>query len=187
MVISLVIVMEGYEIVLIGSLFGQPAFQKQFGEPTSKGSTSYQVTAPWQAGLANGANVGAFIGGFLNGWLTDKFGYRKVLLVSLVLTACFVFINFFAPSIEVLLVGELLIGIPWGVFATSAPSYAAEVCPLALRGHLTIYVDLCWALGQLIAAGVLDGVANITTEWAYKIPFGAFLISSLNPSLTIKF
>jgi SP family general alpha glucoside:H+ symporter-like MFS transporter len=164
--------MEGYDIVLIGSLFGQPAFQQKYGQPTSASSTGYQVRTPWQVGLGNATNVGAFIGAMFNGWLTDRFGYRRVLMGSLLLVCCFIFITFFAPSVQVLLVGELLTSLPWGVFATSAPAYAAEVCPLALRGHLTIYVDLCWALGQLVAAGVLDGVANMSSQWAYRIPFG---------------
>ena len=43
---------------------------------------------------------------------------------------------------------------------------------LRLRGYLTVYVNLCWAIGQLIIAGVLRGFADDTTQWAYRIPFG---------------
>lgn len=42
---------------------------------------------------------------------------------------------------------------------------------LRLRGYLIVYVNLCWAIGQLIAAGVLRGFADDTTHWAYRIPF----------------
>lgn len=35
-----------------------------------------------------------------------------------------------------------------------------------------MYVNLCWAIGQLIAAGVLRGFSNGHTQWAYRIPFG---------------
>lgn len=45
------------------------------------------------------------------------------------------------------------------------------MCPLALRGFLTSFVNICWVIGQLIAAGVLEGLVNNTTKWAYKIPF----------------
>ena len=127
MIISLVIIMEGYEIVLIGSLFGQPAFQKKYGKATSLSSTGYQVSASWQVGLSNAPTVGAFIGAMFNGYLMERFGYRKVLMGALVMVVCFVFITFFSPNIEVLLVGEILTSLPWDVFASSAPSYAAEV------------------------------------------------------------
>lgn len=42
---------------------------------------------------------------------------------------------------------------------------------LKLRGYLTIYVNLCWAVGQLIAAGVLRGFNDVAGQWAYRIPF----------------
>lgn len=51
------------------------------------------------------------------------------------------------------------------------PAYASEVCPLTLRGYLTTYVNLCWATGQLISAGVLVGLLNVPNEWSYRIPF----------------
>jgi len=63
----------------------------------------------------------------LNGWLTHKFGYRKVLVVSLMAITAFIFPLFFAPSLAVLLVGLILCGVPWGVFATMAPAYASEI------------------------------------------------------------
>ena len=43
-----------------------------------------------------------------------------------------------------LLAGEILCGIPWGVFQTITTAYAAEVTPVALRPYLTTYVNLCW-------------------------------------------
>jgi MFS transporter, SP family, general alpha glucoside:H+ symporter len=45
----------------------------------------------------------------------QAFGPRKVLLCTLTIMSCFLFIVFFAPSKEVLLVGEILLGIEWGI------------------------------------------------------------------------
>lgn len=42
---------------------------------------------------------------------------------------------------------------------------------MALRGYLTVYVNLCWALGQLISAGVQAGFSENDSEWSYRIPF----------------
>jgi SP family general alpha glucoside:H+ symporter-like MFS transporter len=53
----------------------------------------------------------------------------------------------------------------------TGPAYASEVCPLALRGYLTVYVNLCWAMGQFIAAGVLKGMLAYTSEWSWRVPF----------------
>ncbi|KAI4738184.1 sugar porter family MFS transporter [Aureobasidium sp. EXF-12298] len=44
-----------------------------------------------------------------------------------------IFIIFFAQSLPMLLVGEILMGIPWGAFQTLTTTYAAEVYPVSLR------------------------------------------------------
>ena len=43
--------------------------------------------------------------------------------------------------------------------------------PVALRAYLTTYVNLCWVMGQLIAAGVLRGFLARSDQWAYRVPF----------------
>lgn len=63
------------------------------------------------------------------------------------------------------------IRIPWGVFATIGPAYASELCPLAIRPYLTSYTNMCFAIGQLIGAGVLKSLITRLDEWGYRIPF----------------
>lgn len=94
-------------------------------------------------------------GGILNGYCASRWGYRIVMFVALMFLNGLIFITFFANSTGVLVAGQVLCGLSWGVFATIGPAYASEVCPTVLRGYLTIYVNLCWAIGQLIASGVL--------------------------------
>ncbi|KAF3931573.1 hypothetical protein ABW19_dt0209003 [Dactylella cylindrospora] len=167
--ISTTVIMEGYDVTLLGSFFGYPEFQKKYGYLTE--NDGWQLDADWMSGLNVIAAVGNIIGAMLNGYLTAKYGHRIVLIGSLALLTAFIFIVFFAQSIEVMFVGTLFCNIPWGVFATSGPAYAAEVAPLALRGYLTAYVNLCWCIGQFISAGVLKGLVDIPNQWSYRIPF----------------
>jgi SP family general alpha glucoside:H+ symporter-like MFS transporter len=169
-VVSMCVIMEGYDTSLLNNFYAFPAFAKQFGK-FDAGSSKYQLTAPWQAGLSNSSGVGAFFGAFMNGFLVDRFGQKKVVLGSLLALTGFLFIVFFANSIEVLLVGEILCGFPWGVFATISPAYVSEILPLSLRVYMTSWTNMCFIIGQLIAAGVLAGLVNNNTKWAYKIPF----------------
>jgi SP family general alpha glucoside:H+ symporter-like MFS transporter len=120
--------------------------------------------------LQNGTNACVVIGGFLNGWASARFGYRRMLQISLACMTGFIFISFFAVRIEMLLVGQMLCGLTWGVYATTGPAYASEVCPLALRGYLTVYVNLCWAMGQFLSAGVLKAMLQYWTNWGWRIP-----------------
>lgn len=88
-------------------------------------------------------------------------------------TAAFIFMQFFARSLNVLLAGELIGGLILGMYATIAPAYASEVCPVALRGVLTAYINLCFVMGQLIANGVIAGTSQLDNHWAYSAPFAA--------------
>ena len=166
---SLTIVMEGYDTILISSLFAFPSFVEKYGEYyPNLGEKA--LPGSWQVALGNAANCGAFIGLIINGYVTERYGHRKVVMVSLVIMSALIFITFFAPTVEVLLVGQLLVGIPWGLFAIMGSAYSSEICPLPLRGYLLSFVNICWVIGQLIAAGVLQGLTTNTTIWAVRIP-----------------
>lgn len=112
MLISTCIVMEGFQVCLLSNFYAFPQFNKKYGKYVESNGT-YQVPASWQAGLSNGANVGSIIGLVLNGWISERIGYRKTVMICLVLIAAFVAIPFSAPSVQVLLVGEILCGLPW--------------------------------------------------------------------------
>ncbi|KAF6800132.1 alpha-glucosides permease mph2 3 [Colletotrichum sojae] len=169
-VISTTVIMEGYDTTLLGSFYGYPEFRKKYGEWLND-DDEYQISSTWQQRFNCLGALANIIGALLNGWLTPKIGHRWVLIWSLGWLAAFVFVVFFAHNIEVQLVGQILCNLPWGVFATTGPAYAAEVTPLAIRGYLTSYVNLCWCIGQFISAGVLRGLVNRPDEWSYKIPF----------------
>ncbi|KAI5920992.1 sugar transporter [Camillea tinctor] len=172
--ISTCIVMEGYDISLVNNFYAFPQFNQKYGEPyiQDDGTTGYQVSAAWQAGLSNGAVVGEIIGLAINGWVSERFGYRYTVIACLALIMAFTAIFFTAQTVVHLQVAEILCGIPWGVFQTLTITYASEVCPVALRGYLTTYINCCWGIGQMIGIGVIMGNLWRTDEWAYRIPYG---------------
>jgi MFS transporter, SP family, general alpha glucoside:H+ symporter len=135
--------------------------------------TFSQISAEWQNGLSNGAQVGEILGLYAAGYIVDRWGYKKTMIGALFAMTCFIFIPFFAQNLQTLLAGEILQGIPWGVFQTMTTAYASEVAPVALRAYLTTYVNLCWVMGQLIASGVLRSLLNRTDlgNMAWRIPF----------------
>ncbi|KAK0624495.1 General alpha-glucoside permease [Lasiodiplodia hormozganensis] len=184
--ISACIIMEGYDVNLLQGLFAFAPFQRKYGHKQADGS--YQLSAAWQAGLANGAAVGEILGLFLNGIISERIGYRRTLLWSLSVLTGFIFILFFAPSVEVLQVGEILCGIPWGVFQTLTTVYASEVCPVALRAYLTTYVNLCWVIGTLLGQGILRAcLESSNSEWAYRIPFAIQWVWPVPIALAVLF
>ena len=184
---STAVIMEGYDLSLMGSFFGFPLFKDVYGTQPDPETGGMQISAAWQTGITNGTQVcsppkppvpiadqcqvGSIIGLYLNGIISDKFGYKKTMFGSLILMIAFIFLPVFAPNIQTILAGAILQGIPWGVFQTLTVTYASDVTPVVLRPYLTTYVNLCWVIGQLIAAGTLRGCLQLTTQWAYRIPF----------------
>lgn len=59
-IISLCCAMEGYDIALLGNFYAFPPFNRKYGQLQPDGS--YQVPAPWQAGISNGAQCGQIVG-----------------------------------------------------------------------------------------------------------------------------
>ena len=113
--LSLAVIMEGYDTALLGNFYGIPAFAKKFGHPAGikNGVQTYQVSASWQSALGNGTAAAQIIGLFINGILAERMGYRKMMMGSLVLVACCIFITFFAVDVKMLLAGYILSGLPW--------------------------------------------------------------------------
>ncbi|KAK3679030.1 hypothetical protein LTR78_001483 [Recurvomyces mirabilis] len=167
---SLGIIMTAFDPQLLGNLYATPAFQRDFGYLYEG---SYIVSAPWQTGLSMGSPIGQVVGAFCATYPMEWFGRKKTFGACVVLTASFIFIQFFARSLPILLVGELLGGLVLGTYATIAPTYASEVCPVALRGILTSYINLCFVIGQLIANGICKGTSTLNTHWAYSAPFAS--------------
>jgi SP family general alpha glucoside:H+ symporter-like MFS transporter len=107
-VMSTAIIMEGYDTKVLGTLFAQPAFQKAYGQHV-KGD-SYQITAAWQAGLSNSSAIGQLLGLLMSGYLVERFGFRKTMITGLTSIIALIFMQFFAPSLAVLEVSQILFG-----------------------------------------------------------------------------
>ncbi|KAL2842382.1 general substrate transporter [Aspergillus pseudoustus] len=168
MAVSLVIIMDGYDTALMGSLFGFPAFQQQFGQPVGDGT--YQLQAKWQTALGLASPLGNIVGIYINAIVTERWGHKKAVLGSLVFLTGVLFIPFFSKTVEVLFVGQLLCGLAWGVFTTLAPAYASEVAPVALRAYLETFVVLCWGIGQFFSYAAIYSLVHHTDQWAWRIP-----------------
>ena len=57
--------------------------------------------------------VGCIIGLIINGYITEWIGYKKTMVVSMIVMIGTIFIPFFSTSLEMFLVGAILQGLPW--------------------------------------------------------------------------
>ncbi|KAM5457235.1 hypothetical protein McanCB49686_002836 [Microsporum canis] len=162
------VIMNGFDAQVIGNMFPVARFQRDFGYQFEG---KWNISAAWQSGLSMGSPIGQVVGALLVSYPMEWFGRKRTFLACVMMTAGFIFIQFFARSLEVLIVGQLLGGLVLGTYTVIAPTYASEVCPVALRGILTSYVNLCFVIGQFLANGISAGTHNLDSHWAYSFPF----------------
>lgn len=72
---STAIIMEGYDITILGSFFISPVFIEKFGILQPDGTR--HITPEWQSGLGVAMQSGQIIGLFATGILADRFGYSE--------------------------------------------------------------------------------------------------------------
>ncbi|KAL2208567.1 general substrate transporter [Sarocladium strictum] len=178
--VSLLLVMEGFDTKVVGSLYAVPEFKEAFGSRNADGS--YEIPAAWQSGISAINGVTAIMGMFLGGWASERFGFRKTMIGGLLSMPPIIFAFFFASGLEVYAVANFLFGFPIGIFQSVTTVYISEIMPTALRPYMTSCNSMAWAIGQLLNAGVFRGCLQLPSPWTYRVPFAlqwfwpAFLI-----------
>jgi SP family xylose:H+ symportor-like MFS transporter len=129
----------GYDWVVIGGA-------RQFYE------LYFHLTSPELVGWANScALVGCLIGSLAAGFFADRYGRRRVLLVSAVLFAVSSALTGWAYSFNSFIVWRILGGTAIGLSSNVSPLYIAEISPAAIRGRLVSLNQFAIVVGILLA------------------------------------
>lgn len=137
--------------------------------------------AIWGGILSASYAVMQFVFGPILGSLSDRFGRRKVLLVSLAVMTLDYIVMALAGSIWLLLIGRLIGGVTAATQATAA-AYIADITPAKDRGArfglLSAAFGMGFILGPLIG-GLLGDLGTRAPFWAAAALAGANLIFGL--------
>ena len=129
----------GYDWVVIGG--AKPFFEKFFN--LSSGQLS---------GWANScALLGCLLGSLITGGLSDKFGRKKLLILSALLFAVSSVLTGWAANFTWFVVWRICGGVAIGMASNLSPMYIAEVAPAHLRGRLVALNQLTIVIGILAA------------------------------------
>jgi SP family myo-inositol transporter-like MFS transporter 13 len=97
------------------------------------------------------ALIGAAIGSFFSGYVSDQIGRKKVILFADFMFTLGAVTMAVAPSIWVLMMGRIFVGIGVGVAAQIVPLYLSEIAPTEIRGKLIAMNTAMITVGQLIS------------------------------------
>jgi SP family xylose:H+ symportor-like MFS transporter len=129
----------GYDWVVIGG--ARQFYEAYFG-----------LTSEQLIGWANScALVGCFLGSLAAGFLGNRFGRRRILLVSAVLFAASSVLTGWAYSFSSFILWRIAGGVAIGLSSNISPLYIAEISPAAIRGRLVSLNQFAIVIGILLA------------------------------------
>jgi DHA1 family tetracycline resistance protein-like MFS transporter len=177
--LSFILITVTLDAIGIGLIFPvmPDLIQEVTGKPLSE-------AALWGGVLATSFAVMQFLFGPVIGALSDRFGRRPVLLVSLAVMAADYLVMALASSIWLLLAARLIAGITAATFST-AGAYIADITPPEDRGRRFGLIGACFGvgfvLGPLIGGllGSLDSRAPFYAAGALALAnmaFGYFVL-----------
>lgn len=130
------------------------------------------------------ASIGCIPGAFFSGRLAERYGRKKMMLLTAVLYVVASIGSGIAGSLSQLVVYRFIGGVAIGMASTLAPIYISEVAPADFRGRLGMMQQLAIVLGILIAfisnyALANTGLSFITVHNQWRFMLAAALIPSL--------
>jgi len=129
----------GWDWVVVGG--AKPFFQRYF-----------QLTSETQIGWANScALIGCLVGALMAGGLSDKFGRKRLLILSAFLFTVTSLGNALAVNFSIFIAWRMLGGVAIGLASNLSPMYIAEVAPAPMRGKLVSINQLTIVVGILLA------------------------------------
>jgi SP family arabinose:H+ symporter-like MFS transporter len=176
----------GYDWVVIGG--AKPFYEPFFGITNSAALQGWAMSC---------ALTGCLAGAVISGWLSDRFGRKRLLILSAGLFVAASLGTGAAGSFGAFIIFRMLGGVGIGLASNLSPMYIAEISPGNVRGgfvsinQLTIVIGILaaqvinWRIAQPVPAGA--STADIMSSWngqmgwrwmfyACTVPAGLFFI-----------
>jgi len=160
-------ILDGLEVTLVGSIAGALTDKDTLGFTTS------QATAAGSFYLA-----GAVAGALFFGYLTDRFGRRKLFMITLGIYLVFTVATALAWGFWSFMIFRFLAGAGIGGEYSAINSAIDELIPARVRGRVALAINSSWWLGTAAAAGltvVLLNVLEPSIGWRLGFLLGAVL------------
>jgi len=121
--------------------------------------------------------AGAVLGSVLGGALSDRFGRRKMIILSGIIFTASAIGTALAPTVSWLIAGRAVSGIAIGIASFISPMYIAELAPAQVRGAL-VAVNMLAITTGIVVAYLVDYALSGSQGW--RLMFGLAAIPSIS-------
>ncbi|MDQ1196266.1 MFS transporter [Agrobacterium sp. SORGH_AS 787] len=139
-------------------------------------AATFGLTVPQALQTGTAFFLGMLLGAIGFGRMADRYGRRRVLIVTVACDAVFGILSIFAPDFTILLVLRFLTGAAVG--GTLPVDYAmmAEFLPAKNRGRWLVLLEGFWAVGTLVVAiaAWIASLSGVEDAWRYIFAVTAF-------------
>ncbi|HVC20219.1 MAG TPA: MFS transporter [Vicinamibacterales bacterium] len=157
--------LDSFEVNVIGNVLG--VLQRLWHLTNLEASTLVTV---WLLGI--------MIGALLFGYLADRFGRRRLFVLTLLLYSTFTVVSALSPGYWAFLVFRFLTAIGVGAEYSAVNAAIGELIPAKYRGRASATVMNFWPLGSILAAAVSLYFLNLLPPaigWRLAFGLGAII------------
>jgi len=138
--------------------------------------TQFFLSSAMEEIVVSAVLVGAVIGAIIGGALTDRFGRRKLIILSGIIFTASAVGTAVAPTVTWLIFARVVSGLAIGIASFISPMYIAELVPARVRGSL-VAVNMLAITTGIVVAYLADYALSGIHGWRYM--FGLAAIPSI--------
>ena len=152
--------LDAFEVTLVGNVL--PILRHVWSLGAIESTLAISL---WLAGI--------LVGALVFGWAADRYGRRRLFILTLLLYATATFATAFAVNFWMFLVLRTIAAIGVGAEYSAVNAAVAELMPARWRGRAAALVMSFWPVGALLGGGLTLGVLAVAPPYiAWRIVFG---------------
>lgn len=120
--------------------------------------------------------IGAVLGALTSGQLSDILGRKRMIIINAIIFGIGALGCAFAPSVTILIIMRIVIGVAIGITSYVVPMYIAEIAPARRRGALVTLNQLMITIGILVSYITDYYLSNdaVPESWRWMFLVGFF-------------
>lgn len=171
LLLAIALVVDGYDLVVLGMV--APAVSAQFG-----------LDAIGMGIFLTAANVGVAIGGVWGGLAGDRYGRRKILLISIALFGAVTLVCGYLNDAALFIAARFVASIGLGVATPNIAAYLVEILSLRWRSQLTTFAYAAVTVGAVLC-GICAAFLLPVSGWQSLFVIGGVFPLLLLPVLAL--